>query len=107
MTVTDLFVRPTDHLTIEPLTTDHLTIDLTTLGSVFEPAYPNAETAAVSYAVRLSSGEVVTVARANAYQPEGAMTTFFSTGSTRATIDSWSVRIASFRTADIVSVLRH
>lgn len=107
MTVTDLFARPTDHLTIDPLTIDPLTIDLTTLGSVIEPTYPNAETAAVSYAVRLSSGEVVTVVGANAYQPEGAMTTFFSTGSTRATIDSWSVRIASFRTNDIVSVLRH
>ncbi len=90
MTVIDLFVRPTDHLTAD--LTDRLTVGLT---------------ASVSYAVRLASGEVVTVAGANAYQPEGAMTTFFSTGSTRATIDSWSVRIASFRTADIVSVLRH
>ena len=60
----------------------------------------------VEYLVRLTSGETVVVDGANAYQPEGPMTTFFSTGSTRATIDSWSIRVASFRTADVVSVRR-
>lgn len=61
---------------------------------------------AVDHLVQLSSGEVATVRGANAYQPEGPMTTFFSTGSSRGTIDSWSVRVASYRTADIVSIQR-
>ncbi len=56
--------------------------------------------------VTLSSGDTVTVVGANAYQPEGPMTTFFATGSGRGTIDSWSIRVASYRTADIVSIRR-
>ncbi len=56
--------------------------------------------------VTLSSGDTITVVGANAYQPEGPMTTFFATGSGRGTIDSWSIRIASYRTADIVSIRR-
>ncbi len=60
----------------------------------------------IEHHVELSSGEVAVVIGANAYQPEGPMTTFFSTGSSRGTIDSWSVRIASYRTNDIVSIQR-
>ncbi|MEJ7584418.1 MAG: hypothetical protein WKF43_10115 [Acidimicrobiales bacterium] len=46
--------------------------------------------------------ERVTVA--DAYQQEGSMTTFFR--SERRTVDSWSVRVASFRTAEILIVRR-
>jgi hypothetical protein len=38
------------------------------------------------------------------YEPEGPLTTFFRSGSATRTIDVWSQRIASFRTADIVSI---
>jgi hypothetical protein len=43
---------------------------------------------------------------ADAYQQEGPMTTFFRCGDGREAIDSWSVRIASLRTADIVAIHR-
>lgn len=58
------------------------------------------------FAVTLLAGETVIVEGADAYQPEGPLTTFFAAGSSRQTIDSWSTRLASFRTADIVSVRR-
>ncbi len=81
--------------------------------AIANPAFDHDPTAVtnptevqIEYLVRLTSGETVVVDGANAYQPEGPMTTFFSTGSSRATIDSWSIRVASFRTADVVSVRR-
>lgn len=43
---------------------------------------------------------------ADAYQQEGPMTTFFQLDPQRRVIDCWSVRVASFRTADIVAVRR-
>lgn len=43
---------------------------------------------------------------ADAYQQEGPLTTFFAVASDRQVIDSWSTRLASFRTADIVKVRR-
>ncbi|MEZ5376738.1 MAG: hypothetical protein R2733_09535 [Acidimicrobiales bacterium] len=60
----------------------------------------------VEHLVELASGGEITVVGANAYQPEGPMTTFFATGSSRGTIDSWSTRVASYRTNDIVSIQR-
>jgi len=59
-----------------------------------------------SFEVTLAGGETVVVEDADAYQPEGPLTTFFTTGSSRRTIDSWSTRVASYRTADIVAVRR-
>jgi hypothetical protein len=59
-----------------------------------------------SFEVTFATGETTLVEGADAYQPEGPLTTFFATGSSRQTIDSWSVRVASYRTADIVSVRR-
>ena len=61
---------------------------------------------AVVFAVLLKGGKTVKIGKANSYQPEGPLTTFFSSGSSRQTIDSWSVRVASYRTADIVSIER-
>ena len=54
------------------------------------------------------SGEqrVETVHGADAYQQEGPMTTFFHRAHGRDVIDSWSTRIASFRTADLLIVRR-
>jgi hypothetical protein len=42
----------------------------------------------------------------DAYAQEGTMTTFFAFGHDRDTIDSWSQRVASYRTRDIASVER-
>ncbi len=41
---------------------------------------------------------------ADAYQQEGPLTTFFKTSPGRTIVDSWSTRLASFRTVDIRSV---
>ena len=59
------------------------------------------------FEVTLHGGEVVSVDEADAYQPEGPLTTFFCRGSSRATIDSWSVRVASFRTSEVLIIRRH
>ena len=59
-----------------------------------------------SFEVTLTNSETVVVDGADAYQPEGPLTTFFTTGSSRQAIDSWSVRVASYRTADIVAIQR-
>lgn len=58
------------------------------------------------FAIQLTKGETITIAEADTYQFEGPLTTFFSTGSSRQIIDSWSTRVASYRTADIVSIER-
>lgn len=62
--------------------------------------------AADGFEVVLATGETTLIDGADAYQPEGPLTTFFRAGSSRTTIDSWSTRLASFRTADIVAVRR-
>ena len=43
---------------------------------------------------------------ADAYAQEGPLTTFFRTDPERRLIDRWSVRLASFRTADVSAVRR-
>ncbi len=58
------------------------------------------------FEIEFTTGSLLHLEGADAYQPEGAMTTFFASGSSRSTIDSWSTRIASYRTADILSVQR-
>jgi hypothetical protein len=59
-----------------------------------------------TFEVMLRDRSVETVAGADAYQQEGPMTTFFRRGDGREVIDSWSTRIASFRTADLLAVRR-
>ncbi len=61
--------------------------------------------APLRYDVLLADG-LVEIAGANAYGPDGQMTTFYRCRDDRETIDAWSTRVASFRTADIRSVLR-
>lgn len=58
------------------------------------------------FAIQLNKGETITITEADTYQFEGPLTTFFSTGSSRQIIDSWSTRVASYRTADIISIER-
>jgi hypothetical protein len=59
-----------------------------------------------TFEVMLRDWSVETVNGADAYQQEGPMTTFFRRGDGREVIDSWSTRIASFRTADLLTVRR-
>ena len=59
-----------------------------------------------AYRITLADDHVELVADADAYQQEGPMTTFFRTGADRQVVDSWSVRVASFRTTEIRVVRR-
>ena len=59
-----------------------------------------------TFEVTLRDRTVETVDGADAYQQEGPMTTFFRRGDGRDVIDSWSTRMASFRTADLLVVRR-
>ncbi|MDH4074511.1 MAG: hypothetical protein OEW29_01145 [Acidimicrobiia bacterium] len=58
------------------------------------------------FAVTLTDQTTDVVEGADAYQLEGPLTTFFAFRSNRNVIDSWSVRLASYRTADIVAIRR-
>jgi hypothetical protein len=49
---------------------------------------------------------VETVQAADGYQLEGPLTTFFRSDHGRGRLDSWSTRIASYRSADVVMVRR-
>jgi hypothetical protein len=43
---------------------------------------------------------------ADGYQMEGQLTTFFRYGNGREVVDCWSMRIASFRTSEVLIVRR-
>jgi hypothetical protein len=58
------------------------------------------------FAVTLTDQTTDFVEGADAYQQEGPLTTFFSMRNERHVIDSWSVRLASYRTADITAIRR-
>ncbi len=57
-----------------------------------------------SFEVRMGDRTIEVVDGADAYQQEGQMTTFFATR--RGVVDSWATRVASYRTAEILSVRR-
>ncbi|MCB1271480.1 MAG: hypothetical protein M9942_12005 [Microthrixaceae bacterium] len=59
----------------------------------------------VAFMVTLRDGTRERVEGADAYQQEQSMTTFFRTEG-RQTVDCWAVRIASFRTDQILAVRR-
>jgi hypothetical protein len=59
-----------------------------------------------TYHVTLKDHTVEVIEGADAYQQEGPMTTFFATREGRDVVDSWSTRIASFRTSEILMVRR-
>lgn len=59
-----------------------------------------------TFSIELANDRLEHVAGVDAYQQEGPLTTFFAVDSQRLVIDSWSTRVASFRTADIVTVRR-
>lgn len=58
-----------------------------------------------TFDVTLRDGSVERVDGADAYQQEQSMTTFFRTEG-RHTVDCWSVRMASFRTDQILAIRR-
>lgn len=58
------------------------------------------------FSVTLIDTSIEDIRDADAYQQEGPMTTFFALAEDRQVIDSWSTRLASYRTADIVKVRR-
>lgn len=58
------------------------------------------------FEVTLRDRTVESVGDADAYQQEGPMTTFFRTGDGRTTVDSWSTRVASVCTADVLLIRR-
>jgi hypothetical protein len=58
------------------------------------------------FEVTLLDRSVDVIEGADAYQQEVPLTTFFRCGDGREAIDSWSVRIASLRTADIIAIHR-
>ena len=59
-----------------------------------------------SFEIKLKDGTVEVVEGADAYQPDGQFTTFFSFDAGRTTVDCWSTRVASIRSAEIVAVWR-
>lgn len=59
----------------------------------------------VRFDVTLRDGSVERVHGADAYEPERSMTTFFRTDG-RPTVDCWSIRMASFRTEEILAIRR-
>ena len=59
-----------------------------------------------SYRVTLKDRTTEDIDGADAYQQEGQMTTFFCTGSGRQVVDTWSTRMASIRTSEILAIRR-
>lgn len=59
-----------------------------------------------TYEITLQDDTVEHIVDADAYQQEGQMTTFFRTASGRTVVDTWSVRVASFRTSEVLVIRR-
>ncbi len=59
-----------------------------------------------TFDVVLADGSHETVLGAHAYCQEQSMTTFFRNDAGRQSVDSWSVRVASFRTERIAAIRR-
>ena len=59
-----------------------------------------------TYRITLKDHTTEDIGGADAYQQEGQMTTFFQHGSGRQVVDTWSTRLASFRTTEILAIRR-
>jgi hypothetical protein len=64
------------------------------------------ESDVTAYEITLKDQDRERVDGADAYEQEGPLTTFFRTTSQRRVVDCWSVRLASFRTSEILAVRR-
>ena len=60
----------------------------------------------MGYEVTTADGTSEVIAGADTYQQEGPLTTFFRTEPGRRVVDCWSVRLASFRTSEVVRIRR-
>jgi hypothetical protein len=60
----------------------------------------------VAYEITLKGDRVERIDDADAYAQEGQLTTFFRTDPERRIVDRWSVRLASFRTSEVMAVRR-
>ena len=69
------------------------------------PQGPTGGSGVSTFQLTLKDRTTEVVDGADAYQQEGQMTTFFRTGSERTVVDTWSVRVASFRTSELIAVL--
>ena len=58
------------------------------------------------FEVTLTDRTIETVTDADGYEQEGPMTTFFTSTSAHGGLDSWSTRLASFRSADVLIIRR-
>ena len=58
----------------------------------------------MGYHVTFNDDRTESINGADAYVQEGPLTTFFRTSPRRGVVDSWSTRLASFRTADIRAI---
>jgi hypothetical protein len=58
------------------------------------------------FEVMFADDGVEEIRGANGYVQEGPLTTFFRSERCRVAIDSWSERVASFRTTDIRRIMR-
>lgn len=63
-------------------------------------------TSAMGYEVTITDSSTELVLGADTYQQEGQLTTFFATEPGRMQVDSWSTRLASFRTSEILRIRR-
>lgn len=59
-----------------------------------------------SYRITLKDRTTEQIDDADAYQQEGQMTTFFRLGDGRRVVDTWSTRLASFRTSEVLAIRR-
>ena len=58
------------------------------------------------FVVTLTDQSTEAVSGADAYLQEGQMTTFFRTDDARSVVDSWSTRLFSVRTSEILMIRR-
>ena len=58
------------------------------------------------FEITLADRTVEVVDGADAYQQEGPMTTFFQAGSAAAVLDSWSTRLVSVRSSEVLMIRR-
>lgn len=70
----------------------------------FQPA--DRHDVGTAFEITLRDGTVERLQGADAYQQEQSMTTFFRTDGGRG-VDCWSVRMASYRTDEILRIRRH
>ncbi len=60
----------------------------------------------IAYEITMKDQRIERIDGADAYAQEGQLTTFFRTDPDRCLIDRWSVRLASFRTSEVMVVRR-